>query len=59
MVCVHGEVVSDGGAEAGELTDSIEFVVMDGNDERCFYGLFLDVRLLQTDGQSEIKAVNQ
>ena len=51
MVCVHGEVVSDGGVEVGELTDSIEFVVMDGNDERCSCVQFLDVRLLQTDGQ--------
>ena len=39
----YGEVVSDGGAEVGELTDSIEFVVMDGNDELCFCVLFLDV----------------
>ena len=35
-ICVQGEVVNDGGAEVGDLADSIEFIVVDGNDRRCF-----------------------
>ena len=35
-----------------ELTDSIEFVVVDGNERRCFCVLPQDVRLLQTEKQS-------
>ena len=46
--------VSDGGAEVCELADSIEFVIVDGNDRRCFGILSQDIRLLQTDGQSEV-----
>ena len=34
-LCVQGEVVSDGGAEVGELADNIEFVVVNANDRRC------------------------
>ena len=33
-LCVQREVVSDGGAEVGELADSIEFIVVDGNEGR-------------------------
>ena len=47
-LCVQGEVGSGGGAEVGELADSIEFVVVDGNDRRCFCVLSQDLRLLQT-----------
>ena len=53
-ICIQREVVSDGGAEVGEHTESIEFIVADGNDRRCFYILSQDIRLLQTDGQSEV-----
>ena len=35
-LCIQGEVFSDGGAEVGELADSIEFIIVDGNDQRCF-----------------------
>ena len=52
-LCVQREVVSDGGAEVGELADSIEFIVVDGYDWRCFCILSQDIRLLQTDGQSK------
>ena len=54
----QGEVVSDGGADVGELADSIEFGVVDGNDRRCFCVLSQDIRLLQTDGQSEVLTCN-
>ena len=40
---VQGEVVSDGGAEVGELADNIEFIVVDGNDRRFFCVLSQDV----------------
>ena len=53
-LCVQREVVSDGGAEVCELADSIEFIVVDGNYRRCFCILSQDIRLLQTDVQSEI-----
>ena len=53
-ICVQREVVSDCGAEVGELADSIEFVVVDGNDRRCFCILSQDIRLIQTDGQSDV-----
>ena len=53
-ICVQGEVVSDGGAEVGQLADSIEFVVVDGNERRWFCVLSQDIRLLQTDVQSEV-----
>ena len=36
------------------MADSIEFIVVDGNDRRCFCILSKDIRLLQTDGQSEV-----
>ena len=52
--CVQWEVVSDGGAEVGELTDSIEFIVIDCNDRRCFCVLSQNIRLIQTDGESEV-----
>ena len=42
------------GAEVGELADSIEFVVVNANDRQCFFVLSHDIRLLQTDGQSEV-----
>ena len=42
------EVVSDGGAEVGELADSIEFVVVNANDRRCLCVLSQDISLLQT-----------
>ena len=42
--------VSYGGAEVGELADSIEFIVVNGNDRLCFCVLSQDIRLLQTDG---------
>ena len=38
----------------GELADSIEFVVVDGNERRCFCVLSQNIRLLQTDGHSEV-----
>ena len=38
------------------MVDSIEFVVVDGNDQWCFCVLTQDVRLFQTDGQSEVLA---
>ena len=50
-LCVQGEVVSDGGTEVGELTDSIEFIVVDGNDRRCFCVLSQYINLIQTDCQ--------
>ena len=41
-LCIRGEVVSDGGAEVGELVDSMEFVVVDGNDrQQCFCAVLL------------------
>ena len=40
---VQGEVVSDGGAEEGELTDSIKFVVVDVN---CVSMMFVVFRLV-------------
>ena len=46
-LCVQGEVVSDGGAEVGELADSIKFVVVDGNDRQCFCVLSQDIRLFR------------
>ena len=46
-------MLSAGGAEVGELTDNIEFVVVNGDDMRCLSMLSHYVRLLQTDGQSE------
>ena len=46
-----GEGVSDGGAEVGELADSIEFIVVDGNDRRCFCILSQDIRLLASTGK--------
>ena len=51
---IQWEVVSDGGTQVGELADNIEFAVVDGNDRRCFCVLTQDIRLLKTDGQSEI-----
>ena len=57
--CVQWEVVSDSGAGVGELTElavRIEFVDVDGNDRRWFCVLSQDIRLLQTDGQSEVIA---
>ena len=53
-LCVQGWVVSDSGAEVGELADSIEFIVVDGNHRLCFCVLFQEIRLLQTDGQTEV-----
>ena len=44
----------DGGAAVGELAYIIEFVVMNANDRRCLCVLSQDIRLLQTDGQSEV-----
>ena len=38
----------------GELADSIEFVVVNANDRWCLCILSQDIRLLQTDGQSEV-----
>ena len=38
----------------GELADSIEFIVVDSNDRRCFCILSQDIPLTQTDGQSEV-----
>ena len=52
--CVQGMVVNDGGAEECELADSVEFVVVNDNDRRCFCVLSQDIGLLQTDGQSEV-----
>ena len=46
------EVVSAGGAEVGELVDSIEFIIVD--DRWCFCVLSQDIRLVQSDGQSEV-----
>ena len=51
---VQWEVISDGGAEVGEIADSIEFIVFDGNDRWCFCVLSQDISLLQTHGQSEV-----
>ena len=53
-VVLHGEVVSDGGAEVGEVADSVVLIVVDGNDRRCFSVLSQDIRPLQTDGQSKV-----
>ena len=53
-LCVQREVVGDCGAEVGELADSIEFVIVNANDRRCLCVLSQDIRLLQTDGQSEV-----
>ena len=53
-LCIQREVVSDGGAEVGELAENIEFIVVDGNDRRCFCILSQCIRLLQTDSQSEV-----
>ena len=39
---------------AGEMAASIEFIVVDGYDRWCFCILSQDIRLLQTDGQSEL-----
>ena len=47
-------VVNDGGAEECDLADSVEFVVINDKDRRCFCVLSQDIRLLQTDGQSEV-----
>ena len=38
--------MSDGGPEVGELAYHIEFVVVDGNDRRCFCVVSQDIRLL-------------
>ena len=46
-LCVQREVVGEGGAAVGDLADSIEFVVVDGSDRRCFCVLSQDIRLLQ------------
>ena len=53
-LCVQREVVGDCGAEVGELADSIEFVIVNANDQRCLCVMSQDIRLLQTDGQSEV-----
>ena len=53
---VKGEVVGDGGAKVHKLTDSIKFVVVDGDDWQCLCVLCQDVRLLQADGQLEVFA---
>ena len=53
-LCVQWEVVSDGRAEVGELADSIGFAIATSNDRRCLCVLSQDIRLLQTDGQSEV-----
>ena len=53
-ICVQVEVVSDGVDEVCELADSIEFIVVDGNDRRCLCIRSQDIRLLQTDGHSDV-----
>ena len=45
---------SDGGAAVGELADSIEFVVVNANNRLCLCVLSQDMRIIQTDGQSEV-----
>ena len=38
------------------MMDSVEFVVVDGDDWRCLRVLYQDVPLLQADGQSNVLA---
>ena len=43
-----------GRSEVDELADSIEFVVVNANNRRCLCVLSQDIRLIQTDGQTEV-----